>query len=157
MKGAAPRAIKRTQAGAGGRVTRLACPDTLPAGARAIWRELVPRLVATGTITAADRLGLADMTLCVWRLHQAEAEVERLGLTVQGTRGGPVRNPAAALAREYRQAVQAWAARFGLTPGDRARLRQEPAPAGPTLAELLGAMTERALAAAAEGEGDNGD
>lgn len=44
------------------------------------------------------------------------------GLLIEGNRGS-VKNPAYQIAREYRRSLLAWAARFGLTPSDRDRMR----------------------------------
>lgn len=79
---------------------------------------------------------LADLALCLHRLREAEAIVEREGLVVQG-RDGPKAHPATRLAKDYRQAAQAWAARFGLTPHARGSLDVKPAGVKDPLEELL--------------------
>ena len=111
-------------------------PKGLPAGARSYYRKLAPLLAAAGVLTEADGPALADLCLCLHRLREAEAIVEREGLVVQG-KDGPKAHPATRLAKEYRAALQAWAARFGLTPHARGGLDVKPAGVKDPLEELL--------------------
>lgn len=97
------------------------CPDWLPAAAIRYWNELAPRLEKLGLLTEVDGAAFADYCLCLARLEEAERDIEKRGLLVDGDRG-KVKNPAAQLAREYRAAAQKWAARFGLDPASRAGL-----------------------------------
>lgn len=96
-------------------------PAGMPLVARREWRRVVPILVRLGVASQVDRNALADYCLCVARLADAEADIEKRGLLVEGERG-QVKNPSCQLAREYRAAVVRWAVEFGLTPSSRSRL-----------------------------------
>jgi len=111
-------------------------PAGMPLAARREWRRVVPILTRLGVASQVDRNALADYCLCVARLADAEAEIEKRGLLVDGERG-KVKNPAAQLAREYRAAVVRWAVEFGLTPSSRTRLTVDK-PAEDDLDALLG-------------------
>lgn len=111
-------------------------PKGLPAGARAYYRKLAPLLAAAGVLTEADGPALADLCLCLHRLAECERLIETEGLTVMG-KDGPKAHPATRLAKEYRAALQAWAARFGLTPHARGSLDVKPAGVKDPLEELL--------------------
>lgn len=111
-------------------------PARLPEGARRYWQILAPLLVQVGILTAGDGPAFADLCVCLWRLEQAEALLEREGLVVQ-TPKGPRKHPAAALAKEYRQAAQTWAKRFGLDPHSRGALDVAPREVQDELARLL--------------------
>ncbi|HHY92912.1 MAG TPA: phage terminase small subunit P27 family, partial [Firmicutes bacterium] len=97
------------------------CPSRLPAAAKRHWKALAPKLEKLGLLTEVDGQAFADYCLCLARLEEAEKDIEERGLLVEGDRG-KVKNPAAQLAREYRAALQKWAARFGLDPQSRAGL-----------------------------------
>ena len=100
-------------------------PEDLPDGARALYEKLAGLLSNVGLLTEADGPALADLALCLHRLRECEAIVEREGLVVQG-RDGPKAHPATRLAKDYRQAAQAWARAFGLTPHARGSLDVKP-------------------------------
>jgi len=96
-------------------------PEDLPPEACPIWRALVPKLIDLGIVTSLDTVALGDMCLCIARLAACERDITGRGVLVEGDRG-KVKNPALQIAREYRTALQNWARRFGLTPGDRDRI-----------------------------------
>jgi P27 family predicted phage terminase small subunit len=96
-------------------------PRGLPKEARRWWRELAPKLEPLGLLTETDGPAFADYCLCLARLDAAERDIQERGLLVPGERG-MVKNPSCQLAREYRAAVQKWAARFGLDPQSRTGL-----------------------------------
>jgi len=96
-------------------------PEDLPPEACPIWRGLVPQLTDLGIVTPLDTIALGDMCICIARLAACEKDITSHGILVDG-RWGKVRNPALQAAREYRAALQNWARRFGLTPGDRDRI-----------------------------------
>lgn len=72
-------------------------------------------------LTERDGDALADLALCLVRLRSAEAEIAARGVLVN-TPQGPRRNPACMVAATYRQSLQTWSAKFGLTPDARARM-----------------------------------
>jgi P27 family predicted phage terminase small subunit len=112
-------------------------PKDLPPEARPIWRALVPKLIDLGIVTSLDTVALGDMCLCIARLAACEKDITDRGVLVEGDRG-KVKNPALQVAREYRTALQNWARRFGLTPGDRDRIEiPEDEDNGQSLADIL--------------------
>ena len=96
------------------------CPPGMPRGAKKWWRKLAPTLADLGLLTVLDLPAARDMCVCFGRLEEAEREVTERGIVVTGYRGGLVRNPAVSAANQYRAGAYRWAARFGLTPSDRA-------------------------------------
>ncbi len=76
-------------------------------------------------ISKRDHTALADLALSIVRLRQAEGELSKHGLILTTDRG-PIRNPASLTAKEYRQSVQFWSAKFGLSPDARARMNLPP-------------------------------
>lgn len=85
------------------------------------WRRVVPALAEHG-LQPVDTTALVDLCVCLVRLGEAEAAITEHGVVVMGYRGSLVKNPAVSIAASYRQALQKWADRFGLTPGARAKL-----------------------------------
>lgn len=92
-------------------------PTTLSREARAEWNRVVPLLAEQGVLSEADRAGL--VALCeAWAMHQAALAQSRK--TKWGTR---LHREALG---EIHRAFQRWsqlAARFGLTPADRPRVK----------------------------------
>ncbi len=132
----------------------LRCPDGLPDDAQKVWRRIAPLLAERGLLTALDVETLRDLCLCAARLREAEALVKKNGLLVDGYRGSKVKNPAATMAREYRQDLYRWAAKFGLTPGDRSAFDMPEPDNEPSLAEQLWRMAgEESKAAGPAGDG----
>lgn len=106
------------------------CPRDLPASAKHWWRRTAPSLKALGLLTVLDVAAARDMAICATRLAQAEVIIEDMGILVKGARGGVVRNPAIAVANQYRAALYAWLREFGMTPAARSRI-DLPAPEEP--------------------------
>lgn len=125
LKGRKASTVKTTVAAPPANVLKM--PSDLPPAGRKFWRAVIPRLLDLDLVSDLDRPALRDMAICYARLEEAEADVARRGLLIEGDRG-PVKNPACQLAREYRRAFQAWAARFGLTTQDRKRINVEEEP-----------------------------
>lgn len=120
LKGRDPSTVKLTLTAPSATVLKM--PSDLPPLGRKFWRAVVPKLIDVGLVTEVDRVALRDMAICYARLETAEADIAARGLLVEGDRG-MVKNPSCQLAREYRRSLLAWATRFGLTPGDRDRMR----------------------------------
>lgn len=85
--------------------------------ASAEWRWVVPVLDHHGLLTKVDRTVVVDYCICVARLDQAERDISRRGLHVDG-----VRNPAVVAANQYRQQLRFYVGEFGLAPSSRGRL-----------------------------------
>jgi P27 family predicted phage terminase small subunit len=125
--------------------TAPAMPRDLPKGARQYWRRLVPQLTERGVnLQPEDAPALGDLCLCLARLAQCEREITEQGVVVESYRGGKARNPALMAAGQYRQQFLKLAARFGLTPIDRARLElPEPEREEGRLSDYLFAATNK--------------
>ena len=67
----------------------------------------------------------------------AEQEIEDIGITVTGPKGGVMQNPAVTVATQERQLMLKFMAELGMTPGSRSRLHVETKVDKPTLAEVL--------------------
>lgn len=87
-----------------------------------LWDTLVPQLAEDIDLLPCDAPALADLLLCQHRLTQCEADITQRGLVVKGHRGQLVKNPAASLARAYRDSLQRARASFGLTPLSRLKV-----------------------------------
>lgn len=125
------------------------CPRDLPQSAKHWWHRIVPTLHRLGLLTVLDVPAARDMVICAARLAQAEALIEKAGLLIKGARGGVVRNPAIAAANQYRHALYSWAAKFGMTPSDRAGLKM-------STSDELNAL-EKFIAGLPQDAGGNGE
>jgi P27 family predicted phage terminase small subunit len=106
------------------------------------WKKMIPGIAARGIIQPTDIPALKDMCEVLARLDECEAILSKEGLVVDG-RMGPVRNPAATMASQYRGAWLKYAARFALTPVDRAGITVS-SPKEKSLAETLNDMVKEA-------------
>ena len=103
------------------------CPRDMSKRARAIWREIVPKLEALGVLTDLDYLNL--IRLCeLYELHaMAMADLKENGLQYETTsdRGSYVRKPnqADAMRARYANEIKDLSAKFGLTPKDREQIK----------------------------------
>jgi P27 family predicted phage terminase small subunit len=86
------------------------------------WRRIAPELVRYRLLTALDLGTLADYCVCIARIDQGERILSRDGLVVMGERG-IVRHPVTTLLNQYRAAVKAYGAEFGLGLSSRGRLK----------------------------------
>ena len=98
------------------------CPADLSEGARRHWRRLAPKLRRAGRLAATDVDALADLCLCRHRRDRIEETLELEGLSVEGYRGGMVKNPLCSVLKTYRDAIARYETKFGLTPLDREAL-----------------------------------
>ncbi|OAT79315.1 phage terminase small subunit P27 family [Desulfotomaculum copahuensis] len=112
------------------------CPAWLPKEAKRHWKEMASKLEKLGLLTEVDGQAFADYCLCLARLEEAERDIKERGILVEGDRG-KVKNPACQIAREYRSALQKWAARFGLDPQSRSGLDVAREEEGDPMDELL--------------------
>jgi P27 family predicted phage terminase small subunit len=98
------------------------CPAFLDEVARAEWVRIVPELERQGLITLVDVAALAGYCQCMSRWQAAEKLIQAEGLTIEGSHGGTVENPAVKIARESMQLMRQFASEFGLTPASRSRV-----------------------------------
>jgi P27 family predicted phage terminase small subunit len=91
-------------------------PSWLSKEARDEWDRIVPELVRLNVTKPLDRAALAAYCETWSRFVWAQDAVRIDGLTVIGSQGQPVKNPAVAIAEAASKEIRAWAAEFGLTP-----------------------------------------
>lgn len=91
-------------------------PEWLSAEARAEWDRVVPELQRLELLKIPDRAALTAYCETWSRLVTALMEVKVDGLTVTGSQGQPVKNPAVAIAEMAGKELRAWCAEFGFTP-----------------------------------------
>lgn len=82
--------------------SKITCPPTLSEGQRAIWDEVAPglerKLVPAGTIEA--------YVVCLYRMRDAQARVDREGLLIADEKGRPIPHPALAIERACRSELK---------------------------------------------------
>lgn len=99
------------------------CPTWMPRPGRKLWRDTVQYLHADlGVLTALDTAALSGFCASYGRWVQAEQEISEHGILVEGYRGSRVKNPAAQIARDNREAMLKFARELGLTPKAREAL-----------------------------------
>lgn len=93
------------------------CPAWMPRDGKRIWRDLV-RLLHTelAVLTALDAAALEGFCSAYSRWVEAEREINRDGVVIEGYRGGRVKHPALQIARDQREAMLKFARELGLTP-----------------------------------------
>lgn len=97
-------------------------PPDLPPRAAAEWASVAPELDRLELSKAVDRTSFRAYCMAVQRLHDAQDEVDRDGLTVPGSTGSLVKHPAVAILEAAERSVRAWAQEFGLTPSAEGRI-----------------------------------
>lgn len=100
------------------------------------WRRAGPVLIDLGLLTEADLMVFTTYCMNVNILIEAQHDIERNGMTIDGARG-PVRNPALATFAAATTALRSLAAEFGMTPSSRSRMRM-PGDERESLEDLLG-------------------
>ncbi len=100
------------------------CPGWLPGAAKKEWKRLVKELKELNLLAKVDRDGLVDLCVSIVRLREAEEDISKRGLIIDGKR-----NPSILTSKDYAARLRAWSERFGLSPADRGRLDvREPHP-----------------------------
>lgn len=97
-------------------------PSYLDLDAVAVWHRLAPSLAERGVLTAWDVDTFAVFCSAVAHHARAVRIINERGVLVK-QRTAHVKNPALQIARDTAATIAGFAARFGLTPADRARLR----------------------------------
>lgn len=105
-------------------------PDEMTPEEREIWTRLVPRLIASRVMTAADRDSAVLAVQALADYHRARAIVLREGDTYESedSRGGRVirAHPAVSMAADAWRRAEAALSKFGLDPSSRTKIRVEP-------------------------------
>lgn len=103
-----------------GRVIEAPPPDDLPEACKAMWEIIVGEL-AHRNLNPADLEAIRQLVTAAYRARQAAAEINRLGILVQGERG-PMVNPLCKLERDATMTYLRLAEQYGLTIASRLRL-----------------------------------
>ncbi len=99
----------------------LAAPESLPAGAHAMWDAAIWELCSLRTLHASDLPLVEMMVTAAYRHAQARAQIDALGILVKGQRG-PMLNPLLRVERDEAATYLRLAETLGLTPVARLRL-----------------------------------
>lgn len=95
------------------------------------WKRTTAALKRMGILSADDGLALEALCMAQATCEDGELEIKLNGLTIIGSHGGRVANPAVAIVRNARAQVHRLSVEFGLTPAARTRVRAEKAPEKP--------------------------
>ncbi|MFW8589829.1 phage terminase small subunit P27 family [Glaciecola sp. 2405UD65-10] len=90
--------------------------------AKGMWEWLAPRLCSEEIVTEVDLVNLESYCMAYERWRMAEIEVCKLGIVVEGSQGGYVKNPALTAVNEAKRQIQSFGALLGLDPSSRTRL-----------------------------------
>lgn len=99
------------------------CPRFLDKTARQEWRRMVKLLEPLGLLTQVDRAALAAYCQCYSEWVRANEILAEKGMTFTTPNGYVQQRPEVAIRQKARNDMLRFAARFGLTPSDRAGLR----------------------------------
>ncbi len=143
-----PTALKRLEGNPGKRALpdepsapALSKPPRVPSGldkdAARFWRQAARALVEMRLLTAAD-VPAFEIMAKHWALAaKAWQRIEDEGMVTTDERGLPRKHPLLQVWRDNSKAFREYAARFGLTPADRARVHVKPGDVSKSLAEML--------------------
>ncbi|BDB42836.1 MULTISPECIES: phage terminase small subunit P27 family [Mycobacterium] len=105
-------------------------PRGLGAAAAKVWRELAPDLVDKQVLAVWDLTLFEAFCRTVAHYRALEAKVRQDGYTGAGSQGQPIKSVYWAARNDALKQLMALAARFGLTPADRAGLVEGVMPGG---------------------------
>lgn len=97
-------------------------PEWLDGVGLEVWGELAPDLIRQGVLTPWDAEAFAMACDSVRLYREARDRVEADGLMITGARGSDIKHPMLQVQRDAAATFASLAARFGLTPSDRAKL-----------------------------------
>lgn len=105
-------------------LTNVPVPDWIEdyENAKGMWEWLAPKLCDQQILTAVDLANLEAYCMAYERWRQAEKDVTKLGIVVEGSQGGYVKNPALTAVNESKRQMQSYGALLGLDPSSRTRL-----------------------------------
>lgn len=95
-------------------------PKWLPELAKIEWKRVVPQLVASRKIAAHELQVVESYCLAVALMRQAEAVIQKEGMTFE-SENGPKRRPETTILKENIEASRRLAAELGLTPASRGK------------------------------------
>lgn len=88
-----------------------------------VWNRLAPDLIDKRVLRPWDADAFAAYCKAVALFREASAEVEQSPITIPGSHGGTVMNPAIRTMCQAADLMIKFGSRFGLTPSDRAQLK----------------------------------
>jgi P27 family predicted phage terminase small subunit len=98
------------------------CPSWLSNEAKELWRDLAPRLLKLGVLTALDRAAFTALCVTYGRMWQIEREFAKADALVSDGRGGLKKNPLESSYKGICEMFRKLAGDFGLTPVSRGRI-----------------------------------
>jgi len=101
-------------------------PRWLTRGARAIWRDLAPRLAELGVLTEVDEAVLAGFCSAYDEAVRLERDIAEHGISVETQSGYRAQRPEVAARRAAWERVRAFGAELGIGAASRTRVRATP-------------------------------
>ncbi len=98
------------------------CPKDFPPEAKSVFKRLAPILTAIGLLTSADVESFQFLCLHAGLARRAALEMFKAGLTDEDEHHVARKSPLNQLLKEHSEAYRKYAARFGLSPADRAEI-----------------------------------
>jgi P27 family predicted phage terminase small subunit len=95
----------------------------LSAAAVEVWQAVVPELTKHGLLNVVEEAALVCYFESVVTHREAVNEVRELGVTIVGSMGGLIKNPACTVQAESARVIRSFACEFGLTPAARAQVK----------------------------------
>src|ERR1700726_1824085 len=89
-------------------------PEWLGRDAKREWRRTAYQLAVRGVLTGGDLAVLEAFCAAKGRLVAAERAIKSFGITVIGSKGSPIKNPACTVIAEASATVKALGAQLGL-------------------------------------------
>lgn len=98
-----------------------AAPSWLPDHGKKEWKRVLPVLVAARKISEHELQTVESYCIATARIREAEAIIQRDGLTYVGPNGDIKRHPASVLLKDSMEGARRLADALGLTPAARAK------------------------------------
>lgn len=103
-------------------VTHIEPPEWLSELAVDMWHRVLPELLKEEVLKVTDLHNVEVFCAAYARWRQSEIEVEALGMVVEGSKGGYVKNPALSAGNEAVQQMIRVGSALGLDPSSRSAL-----------------------------------
>ena len=100
-------------------------PEWLEGPGRELWELLAPQLCEQRVLRMTDVQNLEIYCAAYGRFREAQVELSRSGLVIEGSQGGKIKNPAATIVAEATRQMATFGSMLGLDPSSRQRLMGE--------------------------------
>lgn len=97
-------------------------PDWLGERATQMWQRVVPELLREKIICITDLHLVESFCMAYEHLRDAQDQIDKFGVIMQNSSGGPIKNPAYTAFNEANSQMMKLGAALGLSPADRTRL-----------------------------------